>query len=1067
MKFSLVRFSLAFVSIVISACSVQKTEQNKKLSQFLGSEEQEQGLFSNRAQNVDNVIAIIKLKRPALLQSRKAAADGSYFVETSTRDLVIKEQENAIKELKKISEDIRVLYRYQMVLNGLAVIAPAGVAEKLKNLGTISYIENQGTFDRPKPVLSQKFVPQNLGAPSGTAFENNSVRFIGADLVHNQGITGRGIRVGVIDTGIDYTHSMLGGSGDPGQFETVNPDLPSELFPNSRVTGGIDLVGTAYNAAAPNPALRIPKPDENPIDEAGHGTHVAGTVAGIGDGINSYSGVAPDSELYAIKVFGKDGSTGDAVVVAALEYAADPNKDGKLSDQLQVVNLSLGGGFGSGRVLYGEAIKNLTEGGTIVVASAGNSGAVDYITGSPATSDTALSVAASVDNTDHNWKFRAVRFTLADQKSELVEAVEASFSKPISELTESLEGNLVPIGLAAQDLSDEQVAAVKGKVALIDRGMVNFTTKVLRAQNAGAIAAVIVNNQPGQPFGMGGDEKSEIPAIMISLDLGSRIKQQLTTGPASIQFVTNELVTKKDLIDTITDFSSKGPRIDDSVLKPEIAAPGSLVISADMGQGAKAVKLSGTSMAAPHMAGVMALLRQKFPSLSVDELKSLAMTTSTTLVKNSTGEIYPVTLQGAGRVQADKAVNAQILTSISSVSFGEISYLGAKVVPVKFNVKNISEKSLSLKIDSSFRPGLTLLNPQNIVIEKGESKEIRLQVKLNPDLKQNAIQELFGWITLFNEEGDLARIPVLAVVRATSGIQANSLKVLSQTEFGSSDSLSLVSLSNKAAFSGEAKLFNLLATDDRKASDKHESYLSRACDVQASGYRIVEKMDAGKMKKVLQVGVKMYEPLMSWASCEVSVLIDTDGDQIAEQELGLVSTSNLPGMAILQTPTASVLLNATLTRELRRTFEVGIGLGEEASEGYLQALVGFIPTKVMNHSTVAILEADVDLIARRPSGEVAIKVASILLEGSAREIDDFVGLQDQWKIISLDKKDHAFYDMPESTKVEAGLNAEVELVKGANLGELLVLYPQNLTVVSEVLNDGQMQILKPQFSLSK
>ncbi len=82
---------------------------------------------------------------------------------------------------------------------------------------------------------------------------------------------------------------------------------------------------------------------------------------GIGDGVESYSGVAPDADLYAIKVFGKDGSTMDATVIAGLEFAADPNRDLELSDYLHVVNLSLGGGFGQPQILYNEAVKNLTQ----------------------------------------------------------------------------------------------------------------------------------------------------------------------------------------------------------------------------------------------------------------------------------------------------------------------------------------------------------------------------------------------------------------------------------------------------------------------------------------------------------------------------------------------------------------------------------------------------------------------------------------------------------------------------------------------------------------------------------
>ena len=117
----------------------------------------------------------------------------------------------------------------------------------------------------------------------------NSTTFIGADQAHNRTIEnksgnqeyimGQGINVGIIDTGIDYTYSMLGGNGNPEEFKNMNPDQPSASFPNAKVVGGIDLVGTQYNAGSDRFELRIPHPDSNPIDEGGHGTHVAGTVA--------------------------------------------------------------------------------------------------------------------------------------------------------------------------------------------------------------------------------------------------------------------------------------------------------------------------------------------------------------------------------------------------------------------------------------------------------------------------------------------------------------------------------------------------------------------------------------------------------------------------------------------------------------------------------------------------------------------------------------------------------------------------------------------------------------------
>ncbi|MES2854449.1 MAG: S8 family serine peptidase, partial [Bdellovibrionota bacterium] len=303
-------------------------------------------------------------------------------------------------------------------------------------------------------------------------------------------------------------------------------------------------------------ATRTPIPDVNPLDEGGHGSHVAGTVAGKGDGENTYDGVAPDALLHAIKVFGADGSTGDAVVVAALEYAADPNSDMDLTDKLDVVNLSLGSPHGNPHILYNEASQNLSRAGVVVVASGGNSGDSDYIVGAPGVADDAISVAASVDDMDHNWKFRAVRFTTPSEPSLITEAIEGTIGKPIEEAGE-VTGPLVHLGLADQELTEEQKAAVAGKIAFIDRGVVTFAAKVERAFKAGAIGVVVANNQPGEPIAMGGDGKFGIPAIMVNKDLGDKLKAEMTKGTVSIAFFTDDRIEKPELIDTITGRASR------------------------------------------------------------------------------------------------------------------------------------------------------------------------------------------------------------------------------------------------------------------------------------------------------------------------------------------------------------------------------------------------------------------------------------------------------------------------------------------------------------------------------
>ena len=399
-------------------------------------------VISIRPQNTSKSVQLFKLSSPPLLTVAKKE-NGVLKIDEQSKENLLKEQELFLKAAKEISPDIKVIYQYRMVLNGFALLVDPETRLKLSKLPNIKHLEKEGRF--AKTYVNKTLSPSEGEEPENKFLnlnEKNSVKFINAHKVHEkltmmttsgkkEAVRGQGMKVGVIDSGIDYTHSMLGGVGTVEAYKKVDPNLPSDQFPNKKVVGGIDLVGTAYDLSSSNPEKRVPIEDKNPIDESGHGTHVAGTVAGIGDGVKTYSGVAPDASLHAIKVFGKNGSTGDTVVIAGAEYAADPNGDFDLSDQLDVVNLSLGGGFGEPHNLYREAVKNLVEGGTLVVASAGNAGHAPYIVGSPSTSDEAISVAASVDNMTHNIEFEASSFAGIDGFSLFVEVVQGNISKPI------------------------------------------------------------------------------------------------------------------------------------------------------------------------------------------------------------------------------------------------------------------------------------------------------------------------------------------------------------------------------------------------------------------------------------------------------------------------------------------------------------------------------------------------------------------------------------------------------------------------------------------------------------
>lgn len=1051
--------------LLVAACGQKAPSTLQKLGgEEVGLVSDLKRIFSNRQIKQDQFVAIVKLTSPALLTSA-TLVEGKRQVNTDLLKQIEEEQAKVIADLKALSPEVRVLFKYRMVLNGLAIVAPMAVADQIRARLHVAYVEKEGHFGRPALI-----VPNQEAIQRAFSFaEKNSVKFIGGEAAHAAGIDGRGMQVGIIDTGVDYTHSMLGGAGTPDAYKAIDPKKPTDAFPNAKVVGGIDLAGTEYNSASGHYDKHIPAPDENPIDEATHGTHVAGTVAGVGDGIETYNGVAPAALLHAIKVFGKDGSTGDAVVVAALEYAADPNRDGTLEDQLDVVNLSLGSSYGNPHILYGEAVGNLSRGGTVVVASAGNSGPNDYIVGAPSVADEAISVAASVDDMPQNWMFKTVKFVTA-VGTHITEAIEGTLAKPIAEAG-PVTGKLVFVGLADTDFSEELKAQVKGNVAFIDRGVVTFAEKIQRAIDAGAIGVVVANNQPSAPIGMGGEIKkpADFPAIMIPLDLGNKLKEEMKSGDAVIHFQNDDKIEKPELIDTLTGFSSKGPRSIDGLLKPEISAPGANIVSAHAGQGHKGIQMSGTSMSGPHVAGVMALLKQKFPTMTSMQLKSVLMGGAKS-IGDEKQQNYLLSRQGAGRVQVEKSLAAKVVANKVAFSLGQVNIESHKLFRESVAITNISEEALALSIDMKASPGLTLENPQALNLAAGETKTIQLRFRLDVSQVKESVAELDGLLTVVLAGQELHRIPVLAVVKKISQIEATDLKVHAGSAASAAGALTEVSLVNKGLQDGVALPFNLLGLDTRKTTAHLDSFMNRHCDLQAVGYRIVEKQVGDQKLKVLQIGMKVYEALTTWNVCELSVLIDTDGDQIAEQELAAVQLGNVKGLstAVNEQMFGSLLLDAKKAREIRADFEARSELPPEegkpiAEDNYLPAALDLLPMDPMNHSTVMIVEADVTKLARRASGELAIKVASIFNDPNNIEMDDFLGQAEQWQSISLEEKSQAYLNLPEVIEVKAGQAVTTELDKGQGKGQLMLLFPDNRTVVSDVETDDQLQILKPAF----
>jgi len=1014
-------------------------------------------------------MSVIKLKSPALLATATENEDGTFTVNEEDKETVLAEQAQLEAELQKISPEIKVLYRYRMVLNGLSIDAPQDLAQEISELD-VNFIEADERFARPDVMKSTM---SNGNAPAGNAI--NSMSFIGVDKVHSTltvedkdgnlvPVRGKGIKVGVVDSGVDYTHKMLGGPGTEAAFTAIDPNtLPAE-FPTSRVVGGYDFAGGAFNPSSHIFALKIPTPDPNPIDQTGHGTHVSGSIAGTGDGVTTFDGAAPDAEIYALKVFGDGpGGTSDQIVIAALEYAADPNGDFSTDDRLDVVNLSLGGGFGKPHNLYSQGVGNLSRGGTVVAASAGNAGAIANIVGAPSTSPDAISIAASVDGMDHNWKFPAVEFVTPTNPSFLAEYVEGTITRPIV-LAGPVKGKLVDIGQATEDLTEEQQAALKGHVALIERGEVPFGDKIKRAEDAGAIGVLMVNNEPGPALGMGGDPgvMFNIPGVMVSQSVGSKIRAEMKIGDVSFMFQTPKVIEKPELIDSLAGFSSQGPRDLDALIKPEVSAPGLAIMSAAMGSGDKGVRFSGTSMSSPIVAGVIALVRQYRPNLNSKQVKSLIMN-SGKLISDEKGNTYPISRQGAGRVDAYRAVTSQLAFSEAALSLGKIQVETTKTIFRTLQVENVSETPGIFQLSTKNNENIQVsLSQTRLSLEPGEATEVHVSVSVSSvDPKSN---ELDAFIQILQGEDVVGSLPILAVVNRKTEMSVESLLVTADNLKGSAGATATVTVDNKGLAAGQALLFNLLGQDERK--DSTDPFLSVACDLQSSGYKIVKKNGVS----VLQVAAKLYNPVTNWRTCDLNVEFDLDGDGETDKEIIGSGSGGLPGLvAPVAAGFGSVLVDTKIINDIYSKYLEAIALQPEQPPG-LDFSPSFLDARIFNafdNSTLAITEVNLAALGAKNT-ELQVKV-SVSYNGNPTDIaersDSLSDGSSPWKKVSLTETGSGYHNIPESITVAAGGSQTVELLKGDKSEEGLVAYfPRNEFTLLTSGGDQQSQIPEPTFN---
>jgi minor extracellular serine protease Vpr len=817
----------------------------------------------------------------------------------------------------------RVLADYQWAYNGLKVQIDQSKVPQLMQLSGVVGVHHAPVYERT-----------HLGS---VPLVNGPAAWNGAT-----GKTGKGVKIAIIDTGIDYTHANFDGPGTIDAFNAANatdtlPANPAHFGPMApRVKGGIDLVGDDYDASQPAGSPRtVPHPDPNPLDCNGHGSHVAGSAGGSGVltngntytgsyGADTFStpfrigpGVAPESDLYGVRVFGCTGSTD--VVVDALDWA--------VQNGMHVVNMSLGLTFGDPATNPSAiAANNAAKAGVIVVTSAGNSGPSQFIGGTPGTATRTIATAAN----DSIPSQPGATLSFGTDTITAINANGASLPTGSFQIKvlKNPDGTVKrgcnhPQAVGAPRFAGDEVVAndyldVAGKIVVVQRDACARIARAIYGQAEGAAAVVMINNAtvlpPFEgPITTNPDTGAPVPGgvtipfigvrglVTTAGTDGNRLAaadgQMLTIAPAALANAGFK---------GFATFSSGGPRLDNSTLKPDITAPGVSILSTGVGSGSGGAFISGTSMASPHVAGIAGLVRQAHMSWTVDEVKAAVVSTADPAGVTGTGAAnYRTSRGGTGFANAFAAANTLVTASgdehTSSLSFGfeEIDKEAAFDEKKQITLRNYSSSRISFDVSAVVPQG----SPHTVQLERtrvtvpsrgSTSLDMRLIVPSATMGDNTAYREVAGLVKfapVSGANGSIAlHVPYLLVPRPMAHVELK----LDQNDLKPDSPTTTATVSNKDGTIASSADFYALGLEDGDDGFRWN-------DVRAVGAQAFDSPVAGDpTRRLLVFAVNNWRPWTHASPNQVNITIDvgmngTDDYLVRMSDFGLATTGLFDG----------------------------------------------------------------------------------------------------------------------------------------------------------------------------
>ena len=490
-------------------------------------------------------------------------------------------------------------------------------------------------------IISSIFASQFIQSENGIkTFIENSVPYVGTEIPRIDGFDGTGIKIAVIDTGVDFNHPDLLGWGKDG-----------------KVIGGYNFV----------------QENQLPMDSNGHGTKVAGIIAADGNVV----GVAPKAKILAYKVSEDGEGVSSELISGAIEKA--------IEDEADIINISLGVNRTNSKI--DNAVNYALEKGIFVVTAAGNDGPELKTIGSPGRNFESLTVGATYNNMTSSLiatlEIDEIQYTVIPMVGS-------------SKTNEPITGKIIFGGYGKN--SDLENLDVKDAILIVERGsnvkdeLLFFSIKEMNAAKAGAKALIVYNNEPGIFLGelihefSGPEYIPQIPVVSIDREEGLEIIEKIENESSGIM----QLFYNPDFI---AHFSSRGP-VSPFYIKPDMVAPGAYINTTQIGSTYNFT--SGTSFAAPHVSGAAALLLQKNPNLENHELKSLLVTTVKP-VSNAYGKEFSIHESGSGRLDIANAHNAKLI--ISPTNFVINLSLDEQSIQKELQLKFIENKSEEIDVE--------------------------------------------------------------------------------------------------------------------------------------------------------------------------------------------------------------------------------------------------------------------------------------------------------------------------------------------------------------------------------